>query len=76
MRQPLRPLSFFTSAGRGLFPDLEDKVRIVPGQAQSIAKTLTLAGNIAPGRHVFPVVVSDSTGREPVDTFFAIEIEK
>ena len=37
--------------------------------------TATLA-TVAPGRYVFPVSVSDSMGREPVDTFFAVDVEK
>jgi hypothetical protein len=63
-------------AGRGLLPDIDEKVRARPGQGQTMVRTVTVAAGAAPGRMIFPVSINDSTGREPVDTFFAVDVEK
>jgi glyoxylase-like metal-dependent hydrolase (beta-lactamase superfamily II) len=61
-------------AGRGLIGNVDEKFRALPGQSQTMSVTRTVAAGVAAGRYVFPVSVADSTGREPVDTFFAVEV--
>lgn len=60
--------------GRGPFDGLSLTLRSQPGQEQSTKLSIPLAADIAPGRHVFPIAVGDSTGREPVDAFFVVDV--
>lgn len=60
--------------GRGMLPDVRETVNAIPGDVHAIVETLSLKRNASPGRYIFPVRVEDSTGREPVDTYFAIDV--
>jgi len=71
-----KPVSvILTANGRGIVSDLSVKHQVEPGKAKSAAVRLTVADGAKPGRHVFPVKVSDGYGPEPVDAFFAVEVK-
>jgi glyoxylase-like metal-dependent hydrolase (beta-lactamase superfamily II) len=58
--------------GRGLFADQTITFPRAAGATKDVK--LKLAAKIAPGRHVFAVKVSDSTGGEVADPYFAVDV--
>lgn len=60
--------------GRGVFNDFTTTIKVRPGQAQPVIETVGLTRKPAPGRYVFPVIVTDADGAEPVDAFFALDV--
>ena len=56
-------------------PAFEKGVIYAPGNSQLWGAPFTLPADIKPGRHIFPVKVSDKHGVERADTYFAVDVE-
>src|SRR5262245_21510669 len=71
-----RPETFSVMfAGRGMVPDQTWTLEALPGRPKSLVVELKLSDKIAPGRHVFPLRVSETTSSDALDVFFAIDVE-
>ena len=46
----------------------------MPGRTKSYTAAVKLPVTLPAGRHVFAVRVSDPSGAEPVDSFFAVDV--
>jgi len=62
------------ASGRGIVNDFHTGMNSTVGATRTLGTTFTVLEGAKPGRHVIPIRVEDSSGREPVDAFFAVDV--